>query len=82
MVRQIGAELKDGLRESPSWIAFALENGTVYHTYTVVGARPVRCAVLQLPAGADAEAPIRRGRRLAEGRVPGLNQTEGMGSEP
>jgi predicted dithiol-disulfide oxidoreductase (DUF899 family) len=33
--RQIGADLKDGLREGPSWIAFARENGTVYHTYTV-----------------------------------------------
>jgi predicted dithiol-disulfide oxidoreductase (DUF899 family) len=32
---QIGAELKDGLREAPSWISFARENGTVYHTYTV-----------------------------------------------
>ncbi len=32
---QIGGELKDGLREGPTWIAFALENGTVYHTYTV-----------------------------------------------
>jgi predicted dithiol-disulfide oxidoreductase (DUF899 family) len=32
---QVGAELKDGLREAPSWIAFARENGTVYHTYTV-----------------------------------------------
>jgi predicted dithiol-disulfide oxidoreductase (DUF899 family) len=32
---QIGAELKDGLREAPAWIAFARENGTVYHTYTV-----------------------------------------------
>jgi len=32
---QVGAELKDGLREAPAWIAFARENGTVYHTYTV-----------------------------------------------
>jgi len=32
---QIGAELKDGLRENPAWIAFARDNGTVYHTYTV-----------------------------------------------
>ncbi|HTD58826.1 MAG TPA: DUF899 family protein [Solirubrobacteraceae bacterium] len=32
---QIGAELKDGLREVPAWIAFACEDGTVYHTYTV-----------------------------------------------
>jgi predicted dithiol-disulfide oxidoreductase (DUF899 family) len=31
---QIGAKLKDGLREAPAWIAFAQENGTVYHTYT------------------------------------------------
>ena len=33
---QIGADLKDGLREGPGWIAFARENGTVYHTYTVM----------------------------------------------
>jgi predicted dithiol-disulfide oxidoreductase (DUF899 family) len=33
--RQVGAELKDGLREGPTWIAFARDNGTIYHTYTV-----------------------------------------------
>src|SRR5437660_166180 len=38
--RQIGAELKDGLREAPTWIAFARENGTVYHTYTVMAPDP------------------------------------------
>jgi predicted dithiol-disulfide oxidoreductase (DUF899 family) len=38
--RQIGAELKDGLREGPSWIAFARENGAVYHTYTVMAPDP------------------------------------------
>jgi predicted dithiol-disulfide oxidoreductase (DUF899 family) len=38
--RQVGAELKDGLREGPGWIAFALENGTVYHTYTVMAPDP------------------------------------------
>jgi predicted dithiol-disulfide oxidoreductase (DUF899 family) len=37
---QIGAELKDGLREGPSWIAFAREKGTVYHTYTVMAPDP------------------------------------------
>jgi predicted dithiol-disulfide oxidoreductase (DUF899 family) len=37
---QIGAELKDGLRENPCWIAFARENGTVYHTYTVAAPDP------------------------------------------
>jgi predicted dithiol-disulfide oxidoreductase (DUF899 family) len=37
---QIGAELKDGLREAPGWIAFARENGTVYHTYTVTAPDP------------------------------------------
>ena len=29
---QVGAELEDGLRENPSYIAFAKENGTVYFT--------------------------------------------------
>jgi len=38
--RQVGAELEDGLRENPSWIAFALENGSVYHTYTVSAPDP------------------------------------------
>jgi predicted dithiol-disulfide oxidoreductase (DUF899 family) len=37
---QTGAELKDGIRENPSYIAFALENGTVYHTYTVTAPDP------------------------------------------
>jgi predicted dithiol-disulfide oxidoreductase (DUF899 family) len=37
---QIGARLLDGLREAPGFIAFALENGTVYHTYTVTAPDP------------------------------------------
>ncbi len=37
---QTGAELKDGMRENPSWIAFARENETVYHTYTVSAPDP------------------------------------------
>jgi predicted dithiol-disulfide oxidoreductase (DUF899 family) len=37
---QIGAELEDGLREAPGYIAFAQENGTVYHTYTVTAPDP------------------------------------------
>jgi hypothetical protein len=32
--QQVGAKLEDGLREGPSFIAFARENGSVYHTYT------------------------------------------------
>jgi predicted dithiol-disulfide oxidoreductase (DUF899 family) len=30
----VGTQLKAGLAENPSWIAFALEDGVVYHTYT------------------------------------------------
>src|SRR5437762_5975103 len=37
---QVGAPLEDGLRENPSWIAFARESGTVYHTYTVAAPDP------------------------------------------
>jgi hypothetical protein len=36
----VGAELKDGLRENPSFHAFARENGTVYHTYSVSAPDP------------------------------------------
>jgi predicted dithiol-disulfide oxidoreductase (DUF899 family) len=38
--RQVGARLEDGLRENPSFIAFARHNGTVYHTYTVSAPDP------------------------------------------
>jgi predicted dithiol-disulfide oxidoreductase (DUF899 family) len=38
--QQVGAELKDALREGPGWIAFARENGAVYHTYTVMAPDP------------------------------------------
>jgi predicted dithiol-disulfide oxidoreductase (DUF899 family) len=38
--RQVGAKLEDGLREAPSYIAFARENGSVYHTYTVSAPDP------------------------------------------
>ena len=37
---QVGAQLKDGLRETPGYIAFARANGTVYHTYTVTAPDP------------------------------------------
>jgi predicted dithiol-disulfide oxidoreductase (DUF899 family) len=37
---QIGAELKDGLREGPGYIAFAKDNGTVYLTYQVMAPDP------------------------------------------
>jgi predicted dithiol-disulfide oxidoreductase (DUF899 family) len=31
---QVGTELEKGLAENPSWIAFALDDGVVYHTYS------------------------------------------------
>jgi predicted dithiol-disulfide oxidoreductase (DUF899 family) len=37
---QVGASLEDGLREGPSWHAFARENGSVYHTYSVMAPDP------------------------------------------
>jgi predicted dithiol-disulfide oxidoreductase (DUF899 family) len=38
--QQTGARIEDGVREAPSWIAFARDNGTVYHTYTVTAPDP------------------------------------------
>src|SRR5512133_2473212 len=52
------------------------------------GARPVRQAVLQLPARANAEGPTRGDPRLAEGRIPGLkacivtDRAEGVRTAP
>jgi predicted dithiol-disulfide oxidoreductase (DUF899 family) len=38
--RQVGAKLEDGLREAPSWIAFARDGERVFHTYTVTAPDP------------------------------------------
>lgn len=38
--RATGAKLADGLREAPGFIAFAREDGRVYHTYTVTAPDP------------------------------------------
>ena len=61
----IGAELKDGLRENPSWIAFAREGGAVYHTYTVSAPDPFVAPYFgfmleRTPKGGPAESEIRR----------------------
>jgi predicted dithiol-disulfide oxidoreductase (DUF899 family) len=60
--KQIGAKLEDGLRENPSWIAFARENGTVYHTYTVSAPDPFVAPYYSFlqertPKGADDSEP-------------------------
>ena len=72
--RQIGAELKDGLRENPSWIAFARENGTVYHTYTVSAPDPFVAPYFNFLLERTPKAAARRAPHLAEGRVPGLSR--------
>src|SRR5436305_144799 len=38
--RQVDADLKDWLRENPSYIACAREDGVVYHPYTVSAPDP------------------------------------------
>ncbi len=62
---QVGADLEDGLRENPSWIAFARENGTVYHTYTVSAPDPFVAPYFSFllertPQGKPPESQIRR----------------------
>jgi predicted dithiol-disulfide oxidoreductase (DUF899 family) len=37
---QVGADLKDGLREGPGFIAFARDNATIYFTYQVMAPDP------------------------------------------
>ena len=32
--KDVGTELEKGMAENPSWIAFALDDGVVYHTYS------------------------------------------------
>ncbi len=63
--RQTGAKLEDGLREAPSFIAFARENGTVYHTYTVTAPDPFVAPYhsfleRRTPIGGGEEITVRR----------------------
>jgi predicted dithiol-disulfide oxidoreductase (DUF899 family) len=59
--RQVGAKLEDGLREGPSFIAFALEKGRVYHTYTVMApdrfVAPYHSFLLERTPKAEPEEP-------------------------
>jgi predicted dithiol-disulfide oxidoreductase (DUF899 family) len=58
---QVGAKLEDGLREAPGFIAFARENGRVYHTYTVTApdpfVAPYHSFLLKRVAKAGSEEP-------------------------
>ena len=63
------ADLKDGLREGPGYIAFARENGTVYHTYTVMAPDPFVQPHFD-DARADPEAPARRPRSWRKDEYP------------
>jgi hypothetical protein len=67
--QQVGAE-QDGLREGPGWIAFARENGTIYHTYTVMAPDPFVAPYHAFPARPGARSP--NGLGPGAGRVPGL----------
>jgi predicted dithiol-disulfide oxidoreductase (DUF899 family) len=63
--RQVGAKLEDGLREAPSFIAFARENGAVYHTYTVTAPDPFVAPYhsfleQRTPKGGGDETSVRR----------------------
>ncbi len=62
----VGTDLASGMAESPGWNVFALEDGVVYHTYSRTA--PDRFLLVpyytqlldQIPAGRDADFPLRR----------------------
>ena len=72
--RQVGAELKHGLPRSSELDRLrSRKRDRVPHVHGE-GARPVRRAVLQLPARTHAEAPASGASHLAQGRVPRLRR--------
>ena len=61
----VGTDLAHGMAESPGWSVFALEDGTVYHTYSRMA--PDRFLVPyyeqlldQVPNGRDTDFPLKR----------------------
>ncbi len=69
---QVGADLKDGLREGPGFIAFARDNGTVYLTYQVMAPDPFVAPYLSFLLERTPKPGAEDPGALAEGRVPGL----------
>ena len=70
---QVGADLKDGLREGPGFIAFARDNGTIYFTYQVMAPDPFVAPYLSfLLERTPKPPPEEPAEHPAEGRVPGL----------
>jgi predicted dithiol-disulfide oxidoreductase (DUF899 family) len=69
--RRIGAKLEDGLREGPSWIAFARENGSVYHTYTVMAPDPFVAPYHSLLLKRTPKAPPEETRAWRKDEYPG-----------
>jgi predicted dithiol-disulfide oxidoreductase (DUF899 family) len=62
----VGTDLASGMAESPGWNVFAIEAGVVYHTYSRTAPdrfllAPYSDQLLdQIPAGRDADFPLRR----------------------
>ena len=62
----VGTDLAHGMAEAPGWNVFALEDGTVYHTYSRTAPdrfllAPFYYQLLdQVPDGRDADFPLRR----------------------
>ena len=78
---QVGAELKDGLREAPGLHRVrARERDRLPHLHRD-GPGPVRRPLLQPPARSHAEGAARRAAQLPQGRVPGLSRVLG-GTRP
>ena len=68
--QQVGAELTDGLREVPSWIAFTRENGAVYHTYTVTAPDPFVAPYFSFLLDRTPKPPPKEPRAWRKGEYP------------
>jgi predicted dithiol-disulfide oxidoreductase (DUF899 family) len=68
--RQVGAKLEDGLRENPGFIAFARENGRLYHTYTVTAPDPFVAPYHSFLLGRTPKAPPEEPRAWRKDEYP------------
>jgi predicted dithiol-disulfide oxidoreductase (DUF899 family) len=67
--KDVGTDLEHGLRENPSWYAFALEDGVVYHTYS----RSAPDHDFVVPYYSQLLDRTPKGRVDADGRVDGFS---------
>jgi predicted dithiol-disulfide oxidoreductase (DUF899 family) len=69
--RQVGSELEPAFSEGPGWMAFALEDGVVYHTYSILAPNEFVTPYYYQLLGRTPKKPVDEMRAYRHDEYPG-----------